>query len=160
MATATKKNVLNLQQFGGVPYGNGSVLPFSFETNAAGVYVDSDLATAVVAGSKVRVGVLPAGMRLDDMLAICSDLFTALVTAAIGFEYADGVDDANVPQNASYFFAALALSATGRTRSNNLAVRPVTLPKDAFLILTTAGADIAAAGQLDLLTYGTLTGTP
>ena len=41
MATITKKNIKNLQQPGGVPYGNVSRLHFTFETNAAGVYACS-----------------------------------------------------------------------------------------------------------------------
>ena len=47
MATITKKQVLTEKQFGGVPYGNATVLPFSFETNASGVYGNTDTTTAV-----------------------------------------------------------------------------------------------------------------
>ena len=160
MPTVTKKQVLTEQQFGGVPYGNKTVLPFTFETNASGVYVNSNQATAVAIGDVVRIGVLPAGMRLDDSLAIVSNAFTALSTAKVGFAYVDGDDDTAVPQDDDYFNAALALNAAGRTRANNTAVRPVTLPKDAYVILTIAGANLAEAGQLDLLVEGVLTGAP
>lgn len=159
MATITKKRVLTEQQFGGVPYGNKTVLPFSFETSAAGEYVNSDTpGSAVAIADKLRIGVLPAGMRLDDALAIVSNAFTALATAKIGFEYVDGVDSAEVPQDDDYFFAALAYNALGRTRANNTAVRPVTLPKDAYLTLVNAGAALAEVGQLDLLVEGVLNG--
>lgn len=159
MATITKKRVLTEQQFGGAPYGNRTSLAFSFETSATGRYVNSDTpGTAVAIADKVRIGVLPAGMRIEDALAIVSDAFTALATAKIGFEYVDGVDSTEVPQDDDYFFAALAYNAVGRTRANNLAVRPVTLPKDAYLTLVNAGAALAEAGQLDLLVEGVLLG--
>lgn len=155
MTTITKKRVLTEAGFGGAtPYGNALALQYSFETNASGVYANSDSAAAVATGAKVRFGVLPAGMRLDDALAIVSDAFTATTTAKIGFEYVDGVDDSDVPQDDDYFFAALNIAAAGRTKATNTAVRPVVLPKDAYLILTNGVADQAAAGQLDLIVYG------
>lgn len=158
MATATKKQVLTQQQFGGVPYGNKTGLIFRFDTNASGVWTGSDQTTAINSGDKARLGVLPSGLLLVDCVAIISDLFTASVTAALGFEYVDGVDSTAVPQDNDYFFAALALSAVGRTRANNTAVAPVRLPKDAYLIMTTGGANIAAAGVADFVIEGILTG--
>ena len=160
MADVKKNGVKSARRFGGTPYGNRSAAVHRIATNASGVMVDSDQATALVQTNVVQFGILSAGMTLFDCLAIVSDLFTAAVTVAIGFEYVDGVDSAAVPEDADYFFAALALSATGRTRANNLAVAPVTLPKDAYIIATVAGADIDAAGVLDVVVEGILTGTP
>lgn len=160
MANVTKKQVKTQKQFGGVPYGNYTGLDFKFETNSSGVYVDSDQTTAVVTTNVVRIGVLPAGMRLDDCLVMISDAFTASATADIGFAYVDGVDVTAVPEDADYFDAALALDGTTRTRGLNLAVRPVTLPKDAYLTLTIAGANLAAVGKMDIVVYGVLTGAP
>ena len=161
MATVTKKYVKSEPaQIGGVPYGNYTGLRFTFETNASGVYVNSDQTTAVLNGDVVRIGVLPAGMRLDDCLNAISDAFTAASTADIGFAYVDGVDSTAVPQDADYFDAALALDGQGRTRGLNLAVRPVVLPKDAYLTLTIGGANLAAVGVLDVVVYGVLTGCP
>lgn len=158
MATATKKQVLTQQQFGGVPYGNEAALVFRLATNASGVWTDSDQATAVASGDKLRLGVLPAGMQLLDALAICSDLFTASVTCSIGIEAVDGT---TTQDDADYFFLnTLALSAVGRTRATNTAVAPVTLLKDHYLILTTGGAAIAAAGVLDIVVQGVLKGAP
>jgi hypothetical protein len=155
MATIKKKYVLTEGGFGGAtPYGNALAMRYSFETNAAGVFVNSDTAAAVGNGDKVIIGVLPAGIRLDDALGIVSDAFTALSTGKIGFEYVDGVDDADVPQDDDYFFAALSLAAAGRTRANNTGVRPVLLPKDAYLTLVNGGAAQAAAGAFDLIVYG------
>lgn len=151
MATITSKKAS--PQFGGAPYGNQTVHHFALETNAAGAVVNSDSAAAIGATDKVRLGILPQGFRLDDALAIISDAFTATITGDIGFEYADGVDDAGVPQDADYFFADLAVTL-GRTRANNTAVKPVTLPKDAYLIWTNQVAAHASVGRLDLLIYG------
>jgi hypothetical protein len=159
MATVTKKGVKNEQKFGGAPYGNATKLAYSFETNSSGVYVNSDKTTAVASADVVIIGVIPGGTTLYDALFAISDAFTASATADIGFQYVDGVDDTDVPQDADYFDAALALDATGRTRAANLAVRPVTLPKDAYLILTIGGANLAAAGIIDIVLDVTEKGT-
>lgn len=159
MATITKKKVLNQRQFGGVPYGNRATLEFNLTTNAAGAFIDSDTAAAIGNGDKVRLGVLPAGFRLDDSQIIVSDAFTALVTANLGFEYVDGVDSTTVPQSATYFGSAVALSSVARLR-NATTNAPVTLPKDAYLILTTGGAANAAVGVADIFIEGVLTGAP
>lgn len=160
MANVTKKNVKHLQQFGGVPYGNAWRNVYTFETNASGVFVDSDLATAVQVADVVRLGILPAGLALHDCLSIVSDAFTAATTADIGFAYVDGVDSTAVPQDADYFDAALDTAAIGRTRAANLAVKPVVLPKDAYLTLTIGGAAHAAVGRLDVIVEGIATGNP
>lgn len=158
MATITKKRLAE-RQFGGVPYGNVSSLAFKLASNASGAAIDSDTTAAIGNGDKVRLGVLPAGMNLQDSLFIVSTAFTALVTANIGFEYVDGVDDANVPQDADYFGAAVTLHTAGRYRQATT-VAPVTLPKDAYLIVTTAGAANAKAAQLDALIVGEQVGAP
>lgn len=161
MATITKKYLPAEQQFGGTPYGNATTLPFNLTTNATGAATPSDVATGIAVGDVVRIGILPAGAKLIDALVIVSDAFTAAVTAKIGFAYVDGVDSAAVPQDDDYFFlAGLAINSQLRTRSTNLAVAPVTLPKDAYLIVTTAGAANAAVGVLDVIVDTVLTGAP
>lgn len=159
MPNITKKNVRKLQQYAG-PQGNAWKDKFNFTTNASGVFADSDVATAVQAADVVRLGVLPAGLELHDALAIVSDAFTATATATIGFAYVDGVDDATVPQDADYFFAALAYNAVGRTRATNTAVAPVTLPKDAYLTLTNNTAALNAVGVIDVIVEGVHKGQP
>lgn len=160
MATVTKKRVKAGVAQGCVPYGNQRVLPYYFETNSSGVFVDSDTKTAVGATDKVRLGVIPAGTLIQDSLAIISDGFRATVTADIGFEYVDGVDDSDVPQDVDYFNNSLDLATAGRTRLGNTGVKPVRLPKDAYLILTNEVAAHNAAGRLDFIVYGIDTGTP
>ncbi len=159
MATITKKKVLNQKQFGGVPYGNHTVLDYNLTTNAVGAFTDSDAATGIALGDVVRLGVLPAGFRPYDSQVIVSDAFSALVTGSLGFAYVDGVDSAAVPQSASYFGAGLVLNAVGRLR-NATTNAPVVLPKDAYLILTTAGAANAAVGIADIFIEGVLLGAP
>lgn len=159
MATITKKKVLNQKQFGGTPYGNKTSLEFNLVTNAIGAFADSDVATGIQSGDKVRLGVLPAGMRFEDSQVIVSDAFSASVTANLGFEYVDGVDSTAVPQSATYFGSALALSSAARLR-NATTNAPVTLPKDAYLILTTGGAANAVVGVADIFIEGVLTGAP
>ena len=158
MATVTKKNIDNLRQIGGVPYGNLTCLEFTFETNASGVWVDSDKATAVGVADVCRVGLLPAGFRLLDAKIVISDAFTANSTFDLGFAYADGVDVAAVPQDADYFFNDLD-EAVGLTFKTNTTA-PVTLPKDAYLTLLNNTAAQAAAGAMNILVYGIMTGTP
>lgn len=160
MATITKKAIASQAQFGGTPYGNKSVLQFNVTTNSSGVMTDGDSTAAGGTSDELIIGILPAGMKLMDCLAIVSDAFAASQTVKVGFRYVDGVDSTDVPQDADYFFAALALSAAGRTRANNTAVAPVTLPKDAYLVLDLDGAAMSAVGVLDLLVEGVLNGAP
>lgn len=159
MATITKKNAHNSPDpgFGGVAYGNVFSLPFKFQTNASGVFADSDTATAVGNGDKVILGVIPAGTRLVDMKAYVSDAFTASSTAKIGFEYKDGTDVTAVPQDDDFFCAATSIASTGIIRKTNV-TPPVTIPKDAYLILTNAGAAQSAAGIMNIEVIGVIGG--
>lgn len=157
MATI-KINQFRARQYGGFsPFGNLSTLPFKLETTATGAATNANSTAAIASGDKVVLGELPAGMSLQDYIATVSTAFTALVTANIGFEYADGVDDASVPQNASYFGAAVALNTAGVYRKTTTTA-PVILPKAANLILTTAGAANAKAARVDVFVLGELTG--
>lgn len=154
-----KLQQFRVRQFGGAAgaYGNTTVLPFKLVTDATGAAVGADSTDAIALGDKVVLGVLPAGMRLDDSLAVVSVAMTALVTGSLGFEYADGVDDADVPQDAAYFGAGIVLNATARLRNASIKAI-VTLPKPALLILTTAGAANAKASAVDFIIHGELTG--
>lgn len=150
MAAYTKK-FKNDRQFGGTPYGNTSKLLFSMTTNASGVVQNSDAAAALDSGDTVVLGVLPAGMTLLGCLSIVSDAFTASSTCKLGFKYVDGVDSTAVPQDDDYFHAALALHAAGRTAANNTAVKPETLPKDAYLYITHSAHTQAEVGRVDFV---------
>lgn len=155
MTTVTKKRLPQVQQHA-APYGNKFGQVFRYQTNASGVALDSDLATAVQVNDVVRIGILPAGLEIYRGEAVVSDAFAASTTADIGFAYVDGVDSTDVPQDADYFHAALDTAATGRTASK--AIAPVRLPKDAYLIVTRKGAADSAVGILDYVVDGVLTG--
>ena len=158
MAKITVSQFRTRQYGAGSPFGNSAVLAFALATNAVGAVVNSNVATGVAIGDKVVIGSLPAGMRLDDSQVIVSTAMTALVTGSLGFEYEDGVDSAAVPQDAAYFGAGLALNAAGRLR-NATSKAIVTLPKAAFLVLTTAGAANAKASLADITVWGELLGS-
>lgn len=154
IVTSTSKH---RNQLGATPWGNLNALMFTLQTNVAGGATDADSAAPLAVGDKVRLGVLPAGSTLVDSQAVVSTALTAAVTGSLGFEYVDGVDDAKVPQDAAYFGAALDLATAARLR-NATAKAPVTLPKDAFLVLTTAGAANDKAGRVDVVVQAISTG--
>lgn len=153
MATI-KKLGLGLQQFGGfTPYGNLTTIRATLETVASGAAVGADSNAALGNGDVVVLEKLPAGFVLEDAQVIVSTAMTAAVTGKLGFVYADGVDDAAVPQDDDYFGAALALNATGRLRAATTNP-PVKLAKDAFLVLTIGGAANAKASRIDFIVHG------
>lgn len=154
MPTITKNRYQDSQNFGQTPYGNLTVLEYGLTTNAAGAVVGSDSVAAVASGDVIRLGILPAGFRLHDSLTIVNDAFTASVTGTLGFAYVDGVDSTVVPQDADYFNAAAAINTAGRYPASNTAVVPVTLPKDAWLTLTTGGATHNTAANAVVLVTG------
>jgi hypothetical protein len=158
MANINKKNVLDQKTFAGTPYGNHTSLEYHFETNSSGVFVDSDTTTAVVSGSVVRLGVIPAGFRMQDALVIISDAGSASVTTDVGFLYVDGVDVSAAAQDAAYFKSALATDATGVSRKTGVKA-PITLTKDAYLTLTVGGANHASVCVMDIIVEGIWTGS-
>ena len=140
-----------------VPYGNTTTLAYGFKTNATGAAVESDQATAVIVGDVIQLGVLPAGMRLDDALVVVTTGMTATITGSLGFEYEDGTDSTEVPQDAAYFGAGLNLATAGRVRATG--TKLVKLPKPAILTLTTAVAANAKVSDVKVLVTGELLGT-
>jgi len=160
MANIVKKNAHNSPDpgFGGVAYGNVFSLPYRFETNSSGYFLDSDTPAAAVGnGDVVYLGVIPAGTRLLDCKVFVSDAFTGSSTAALGFKYKDGTDVAAVPQDDDFFFAATTIASTAVIRKLNV-TPPVTIPKDAYLILTNAGAAQSAAGIMNIEIQGVMGG--
>lgn len=159
MTTINTNYMVQQQLMGGTPFGNTRNLPYHFETDSSGVIAGAggDLATAIQIADVVRLGILPKGLSMQDALIIRSDAFTAATTASIGFAYVDGVDVTAAPQDAAYFASALATDATGVTRKTGVKA-PITLSKDAYLILTIAGAAHASAGIMDVIVQGIDTG--
>ena len=131
MATI-KKFVADTNQFGGFsPFGNMTVLNFGYSTNATGAVISSDSTTPVASGDKIYVGAVPQGFSLCSVIG----------TAAVGFEYVDGKDDASVPQGADIKTALL---------------KP--LPKDAYVYITASAAAPLAASTVRAALTGELTG--
>ncbi|QEL64776.1 hypothetical protein OTERR_13000 [Oryzomicrobium terrae] len=156
MATV-KVNQYQSRQFGGFsPFGNVTSLSFALATAANGGALNADNATPLAVGTVVELGLLPPGMRLEDASLFVTTPMTASVTGSLGFKYADGVDDAGVPQDASYFGAGIDLAAAGRKRATGSKL--VVLPKAATLTLTIAGAANAKASDIKALVTGELTG--
>lgn len=164
MAEVKSLMAVGTPEFGGTPYGNTQNRHFIMKTNANGSLVGGNSGAAIGATDTVVLGILRSGMRLDDALAIIPDAFTATITGDLGFRYVDGVDDTQaqadkenreyVPQDADYFFADLNAATVGRTRANNTAVKPVTLPKDAYLVWTNQVAAHASVGEAHFIIYG------
>lgn len=152
MSKVTIKNFFE-PQWGGVAIeGNVTSYRFPLDTDANGAAKNANSAAALAIGDVVDLGALPGGMVLEDSQVIVTTALTAAVTASLGFAYADGVDHPDVPQDAAYFGAGIALSAAARIR--NSVAKLVTLPKDARLILTIAGAANAKAGALVAIVHG------
>lgn len=139
------------------PYGNLTALHFVLETNAAGAVINSNSTSAIAIGDVVVLGTLPAGFKLLDSQVVVKTAMTASVTGNLGFAYVDGVDATAAPQDDDYFGAALVLSSAARLR-NVTANHAVTLPKDAHLTLTTAGAANAKASRIEVTVYGIVQG--
>lgn len=155
MATIIRKR--DPLMFGGAaPFGNLTALAFTLATNATGAVVDSNSTAAVASGDVIELGLLPGGMRLDDAQVIITTAMTASVTGSLGFKYADGVDSLEAPQDAAYFISAGALSSAARLRANG--TKLITLPKDAILTLTIAGAANDQVADLKFVVSGELTG--
>lgn len=149
---------INLSQsihnnLGSTPYGNLTALHFVLETNSSGAALNSNSTAALAIGDVVVLGTLPAGFKLLDSQVVVKTAMTASVTGNLGFAYVDGVDATAAPQDDDYFGAALVLSSAARLR-NVTTNGAVTLPKDANLTLTTAGAANAKASRVEVTVYG------
>lgn len=156
MATAII-NQIGTYQFGGSPpFGNLSVFRYGFTTNASGVVQNSDATAALAIGDVIDLGVLQEGLNLSDASIFVTTALTASVTASLGFKYSDGVDSTSVPQDAAYFGTSIDMATTGRKRATGASL--VTLPKEARLILTIAGANNAKASDVKIIVSGELIG--
>ncbi|MEF1569949.1 hypothetical protein QWV82_08130 [Neisseria gonorrhoeae] len=104
------------------------------------------------AGDVLALGVLEQGFRLDDAQIIVKTAMSSGITADVGFAYADGADDADVPQDAAYFASGADFASAGRIRCQS--AKLVTLPKQALLTVTLKGAGNKKAADIDILIYG------
>ena len=152
MATITKKTAYD-RQLTGAPYGDVLMLPYRMETTSGGALVGGDSTSAIGVGDVVRLGKLPAGTKLLDCVVTISNAFTGSSTYKLGFAYCDGVDVTAVPQDDDYFVAAATALSAAAVQRKATTTAPVTLPKDAYLILTNAGAAQAEVGIADILVF-------
>lgn len=160
MAKIKLKN-LSINVFGGAAqYGNATAYSGTLITGATGAVTNafSNVPVTLGIGDEVAIALLPAGLRLDDAQLIVSTAMTTATTGSLGFKYVDGVNDANVPEDAAYFGASLSLAAAARVRATGTKA-PVVLPKDAFLTLTTAGAANVKASRIDAIVTGERVGS-
>lgn len=156
MATIKRKTARD-RQFGGfTPYGNVTSLVYSLQTNATGAVIDSDSTAAIAVGDVIDLGELPEGMNLQDAQIIVSTGMTEAIKGDLGFQYDDGIDVDDAPQNSSYFVNDGDLATAGRVRANGSKL--FTLPKPARLILTISGAANAKASEIQIMVSGELKG--
>lgn len=139
-------------RFGGVPYGNMAVEHYRIVAKEDGTILGADAYGPPKANDVLVLGVLEQGFRLDDAQIIVKTGMSSGITADVGFVYADGADDANVPQDAAYFASAADFASAARIRCQS--AKLVTLPKQALLTVTLKGADSEAAADIDILIYG------
>lgn len=139
-------------RFGGVPYGNMAVEHYRIVAKEDGTILGADAYGPPKADDVLVLGVLEQGFRLDDAQIIVKTGMASGVTADVGFVYADGADDANVPQDAAYFASDADFASAARIRCQS--AKLVTLPKQALLTVTLKGADSEAAADIDILIYG------
>ena len=160
MSTIKKNRIDTAAQFGGVPYGNLSSLKYNLTCNASGVVEDSNDATALAIADVVQLGILPAGMTLEDWHLIVSDAFKTASACRIGFAYVDGVDVAAVPEADDWFYAAATVLTSAAVLRKVATDAPIVLPKDAYLIWTHEGALADEAAVADIVIVGELMGQP
>lgn len=139
-------------RFGGVPYGNMAVEHYRIVAKEDGTILGADAYGPPKADDVLVLGVLEQGFRLDDAQIIVKTAMSSGITADVGFVYADGADDANVPQDAAYFASDADFASAARIRCQS--AKLVTLPKQALLTVTLKGADSEAAADIDILIYG------
>ena len=139
-------------RFGGVPYGNMAVEHYRIVAKGNGAILGADAYEPPKANDVLVLGVLEQGFRLDDAQIIVKTAMSSGITADVGFVYADGADDAKVPQDAAYFASGANFASAARIRCQS--AKLVTLPKQALLTVTLKGAASAKAADIDILIYG------
>ncbi|CAG36731.1 hypothetical protein [Desulfotalea psychrophila] len=155
MPTITIKNAHHLPDpgFGGTPYGNVTALKYGFEVDATGAVANGNSINAVAVNDKVILGVIEAGTKLVDAVAIVTNACTAQTAFNLGFEYVDGDDSAEVPQDLAYLFAGASSAAVAVIR-RTVAKGSVRMPKNAYLVLTAKGAAHATDGKVEFYVQG------
>lgn len=138
-------------------HGNAWVKDWRMQSNSSGKINSTSVGTADV----VRVGILPSGVRLypADFVANISDAFTANATWKFGFQFTNGTSTQGSVVDDDDYFLTVTTGSQAIQRGNNGTVAPVTLPSDAYLIATLAGAALTDVGIADLTVRGEFQGT-
>jgi len=106
----------------------------------------ASVASALVAGDKVRPVKIPAGTKVDRVVIYTEgdlDSGTGALAASIGFEHSDGTSGASATAIAAAGANAL---ATADAKTTYEVFPPVTVSKDSYLVITcTTGANAQAA---------------
>lgn len=160
MATITKKSGKEARlRVGSTPYGNLTAFTFSMKCASTGAVIDTeaDQSTSTAAGTVIRLGIIPAGFRLVDYVAAVSTAFTATMTFKAGFEYVDGVDVTGSAAQDDDYFASGVSNAAAVTRKT-ATTKAVTIPKDAYFIVTTAVAANVAAAEAEFTVFAVADG--
>jgi len=144
----------NLQ--GATAFGNLAVLRYSVQTNAIGALVNSDSREPLQTDDVLRLGIIPAGFRIFDVMIIVNEVMTG-GDAKVGFAYCDGVDVAETPQNSGIFGDPLATDSYGKYRVGG-SVKSFVLPKNAFLTLT-VGNDNDRKSWIEIFLYAIVEGS-
>lgn len=158
MANVTRKQIKQMRQFGGVPYGNLTVLHFNLTLNSSGVWVDSDQSTAIAASDVLRLGILPAGFQPIESMINVSDVGQASTTFDLGYLYTDGVDVSGAAQDQDGLYDGGALDSQAVLRGPKAGVSPPILAKDAYLTFTNLTDAQDEAMVVDVYVYGILHG--
>lgn len=128
------------------PTGGSNKTVMSIVGNGAG--------GTAAAASVLRFGPFPAGTRIDDVVLWPSAATTSLTVQA-GYTPTDG----SVGDDDAFIAASTALAtAAARVRANT-AGSPVTLLKESYIDITTAGATIAADTVVNCVVDHTWIGT-
>lgn len=102
-----------------------------------------------------QVARLPAGLRIFDWHLQITTATNATVTCNVGLKSVTGTNQ----DNATYFFAAQAMSATGMFRKNNI-ILPFTLAQEMYVQFVVGGAAVtqtaAATLHIQYRNVGTL----
>ena len=153
MATLTVNQPLTHHYTYTAPYGNATERTHQLVTNDKGIAQNSNEKAAIEAGDVVILGELPEGFCMTDATVFVMKGFTG--AASLGFEYADGIDHPDVPQDDKYFFEDKVIADAARIRADGSKL--YVLPKPANLILTCAAANTKAS-ELRVVVNGELVG--
>lgn len=109
-------------------------------------------ASGVNQNEKVYLGVIPAGVRVQDVRLITSGTLGASTTVDLGYEPVDG---SSPSADGDYWQANLASTSALNTTSS---AAPITFEKDVFLVATVEGANVSGSPTMSAVAQGKCVG--